>query len=60
VTTMPLLPRLGRPCLVDEIRCPHCGVWVKARKFDLAHMACKRCRRTLARPRWSPLGWWLR
>jgi hypothetical protein len=56
---MPLLPRLGRPCLVDEIRCPHCGDWVKPRKFDLRHMACKRCRRTLARPRWARVGWWL-
>jgi hypothetical protein len=50
------LPRLfgrRRPVLVDEIRCPRCLRWVKPRRFDLQHMACKTCRRTLARP-----GWW--
>ncbi|MFC6022667.1 hypothetical protein ACFP2T_41730 [Plantactinospora solaniradicis] len=37
--------------LVDEIRCPHCGEWVKPRRFDLQHMACRTCLTTLARPR---------
>jgi hypothetical protein len=36
--------------LVDEIRCPWCHVWVKPRRFDLRHMACRTCMATLARP----------
>lgn len=38
------------PLLVHQIRCPHCGQWVKPHRFDLRHMACKTCRATLARP----------
>ncbi|MEQ4300550.1 hypothetical protein ABNF97_04005 [Plantactinospora sp. B6F1] len=38
------------PLLVDAIRCPRCRQWVKPRRFDLEHMACKTCVATLARP----------
>ncbi|MFY1651562.1 hypothetical protein ACN27J_11805 [Solwaraspora sp. WMMB762] len=42
------------PALVDEIRCPRCGRWVRPRRFDLLHMACRTCMATLGRPvRWS-------
>ena len=39
------------PALVSAIRCPHCRDWVKPRRVDLQHMACRRCLDTLARPR---------
>ncbi|MGX7675769.1 hypothetical protein [Plantactinospora sp. DSM 117369] len=45
---------LGLPpalLLVDAIRCPRCGRWVKPRRFDLLRMCCRTCRSTLARPR---------
>ncbi|GIG90935.1 hypothetical protein [Plantactinospora endophytica] len=44
--------------LVDEIRCPRCGEWVKPRRFDLRHMACRTCRATFARPRRTGVLLW--
>lgn len=30
--------------------CPRCGLWVSPRRYDIGHMACRSCVRTLARP----------
>ncbi|GIF15273.1 hypothetical protein [Actinoplanes teichomyceticus] len=32
------------------IYCPWCRLWESPRRFDLRHMACRTCVRTLARP----------
>ncbi|GIF09811.1 hypothetical protein [Actinoplanes siamensis] len=35
--------------------CPRCQHWVSPRRYDVRHMACRTCVRTLARP--SRIGW---
>ncbi|MFI7548032.1 hypothetical protein [Actinoplanes sp. NPDC049599] len=50
---------VGLPALavVEAVCCPRCRMWVAPRRFDLRHMACRTCMRTLARPARLGRGW---
>ncbi|BCY06163.1 hypothetical protein [Actinoplanes sp. L3-i22] len=40
----------GHLAIVLAVLCPGCDLWVSPRRYDVRHMACKTCVRTLARP----------
>jgi hypothetical protein len=44
--------------VIEAVRCPSCELWVSPRRFDLRHLACRVCVRTLGRPTRLGRGWW--